>query len=88
MAKREAAARQVESELSAWTAMQTRASRMVNRTSEALEARHAFTACNYEVLSDTHLKWAARRGTCSRPTTSSVCWARATLTSSRRRARK
>ena len=67
VAKREAAARQVESELSAWTAMQTRANRMVNRTSEALEARHAFTACNYEVLSDTHLKWAARRGNVQPP---------------------
>ena len=42
VAKREAAVRQVENELSAWTAMQTRANRMVNRTSEALEARHAF----------------------------------------------
>lgn len=67
VAKREAAARQVESELSAWTAMQTRANRMVNRTSEALEVRHAFTACNYEVLSDTHLKWAARRGNVQPP---------------------
>ena len=67
VAKREAAARQVESELSAWTAMQTRANRMVNRTSEALEARHAFTACNYEVLSYTHLKWAARRGNVQPP---------------------
>lgn len=44
-----------------------RANRMVNRTSEALEARHAFTACNYEVLSDTHLKWAARRGNVQPP---------------------
>ena len=47
--------------------MQTRANRMVNRTSEALEARHAFTACNYEVLSDTHLKGAARRGNVQPP---------------------
>ena len=68
--------------------MQTRANRMVNRTSEALEARHAFTACNYEVLSDTHLKWAARRGNVQPPYNLVACWARATSTSSRRRARK
>ena len=67
LAKREAVARRAEGELSVWRSMKTRADRMVNRTSEALEARHAFTACNYEVLSDTHIKWAARRGNLQPP---------------------
>lgn len=62
VAKREAVAQRAESELAIWRSMEMRASRMADRTLEALRARHAFTACNYEVLSDAHIKWAARRG--------------------------
>ena len=62
VAKREAIAQRAESELAIWRSVETRAGRMVDRTLEALRARHAFTACNYEVLSDAHIKWAARRG--------------------------
>lgn len=67
VAKREAVAQRAESELAIWRSMETRAIRMVDRTLEALRARHAFTACNYEVLSDAHIKWAARRGNVQPP---------------------